>query len=409
MFAGLSLDQAPPFNAPIKFFLIAPIFAIVAGLVILFGDFSLLSHDNSTIALLHLLSIGFIVMVMFGALQQMLPVVAGAVIPKAQLVANITFGLILSGVITFTLGFIFYHKILLFSAASFLLLGLLFFSSIALFALLKIKNKTPIVWAIILSIVFFFVTFLLGTHLIISHATTNISPIHYELVNLHLSFAFFGWVFMLICGITFQVVPMFWVSDPFDKKLQVGLIGGIIFALVTLVLNFNLMFQTIISLVMIIYSFTTLQKLNNRKRKLKDQSVIYWKIAIYFLLLATIYWGLQIFFSFPNEILAILAGGFILSLINGMLYKIIPFLVWFHLSAKGIFDIPTMKEMIKNKNIERQRYFHILFFITLIIGIFLQNNIMIKLSALFFVISNVYLIRNFMSCVKIYIQKNKRA
>lgn len=406
MFAGLSLDQAPPFESPIKFFLIAPIFSIVAGLVILFGDFTLSSHDNSTIAILHLLSIGFIVMVMFGALQQMLPVVAGAVIPKAKLVANITFILLVLGIIFFAFGFIMYQKILLFSAASFLLFGLLFFSSIALFALLKIKNKTPIVWAIILSIVFFFITFLLGIHLLISHASLNFTNNHYEFVNLHLSFAFFGWVFMLICGVTFQVVPMFWVSDPFNKKIQISLIFGIILALIILVLGYELLFQIIISFVMLAYSFTTLQKLNNRKRKLKDQSVIYWKIAIYFLILTTLYWGLQNFLTLPNEILAILAGGFVLSLINGMLYKIIPFLVWFHLSAKAIFDIPTMKEMIKNKNIERQRYFHILFFVTLIIGLLVQSAILIKISAILFILSNVYLVYNFMSCVKIYMRNN---
>jgi len=404
MFAGLSLDQAPPFEAPIKFFLLAPIFAIIAGLVVLFRDFTLSSHDNSTIAILHLLSIGFIIMVMFGALQQMLPVIAGAVIPKAKLVANITFGLLIVGIVSFVLGFILYHKILLLSAASFLLLGLLFFSSIAFFSLLKIKNKTPIVWAIILSIMFFFITFLLGVHLIISHVSSNFTNSHYEFVNLHLGFAFFGWIFMLISGITFQVVPMFWVSDPFTKKVQISLILGIILALITLVLRYELLFQSIISLVMLVYSFTTLQKLNNRKRKLKDQSVIYWKLAIYFLVLTILYWGAQYFLTIPNEILAVLAGGFILSLINGMLYKIIPFLVWFHLSAKGIFNIPTMKEMIKDKNIEIQKYFHIAFFIMITLSLFFQSNMMIKLSAFLFILSNIYLLYNFMSCVKIYMK-----
>lgn len=36
MYSGLSLDQAPPFEAPLKFFLTAPIIASLAGALILF-------------------------------------------------------------------------------------------------------------------------------------------------------------------------------------------------------------------------------------------------------------------------------------------------------------------------------------------------------------------------------------
>ena len=42
------------------------------------------------IANIHLLTIGYILLAIFGALLQMLPVVAGAIIPKPKLVANIT-------------------------------------------------------------------------------------------------------------------------------------------------------------------------------------------------------------------------------------------------------------------------------------------------------------------------------
>ena len=39
--------------------------------------------------------------------------------------------------------------------------------------------------------------------------------------------------------------------------------------------------------------------------------------------------------------------GFALSVIHGMLYKIIPFLVWFHLFRGGIKKgVPNMKEII---------------------------------------------------------------
>jgi hypothetical protein len=89
-FTGLSLDQAPPISAPVRFFLTAPLFAMVAAALILFFDPALLMSRFSleTIAVTHLFTIGFIAMVMLGALQQMLPVLAGVSLPKASLVAT---------------------------------------------------------------------------------------------------------------------------------------------------------------------------------------------------------------------------------------------------------------------------------------------------------------------------------
>ncbi len=38
-----------------------------------------------------------------------------------------------------------------------------------------------------------------------------------------------------------------------------------------------------------------------------------------------------------------------MAVMTGMLYKIVPFLAWFHLNAMGYMTIPTMKEMLHEK------------------------------------------------------------
>ena len=215
MFAGLSLDQAPPFRAPLKFFLTAPIFACIAGGFFLFGSgFEI--HSPNTIATIHLLTIGFMVKIVFGALQQMLTVVAGAVIPKPMIVANTTYTLLVLGIISFVVGFVLYNKLLFFIASNFLLLGLFLFTSIALVQLLKVQNKSWIVLGMIISLLFFMSAFFIGIQLIISHALGNISPYHYDIALIHYNYIFFGFIFLLIVAITFQVVPMFWVADSFS-------------------------------------------------------------------------------------------------------------------------------------------------------------------------------------------------
>ncbi|MFA7070388.1 MAG: hypothetical protein WC144_06065, partial [Sulfurimonas sp.] len=105
-FEGLSLDQAPPISAPLRFFLSAPLFGVVAGVIMLFGDPTLLvsRFSSETILLTHVLTIGFLALIMFGALIQMLPVLAGVSIPKATLVSKISHFLISLGLILMIVG-----------------------------------------------------------------------------------------------------------------------------------------------------------------------------------------------------------------------------------------------------------------------------------------------------------------
>ena len=68
--AQLSLDQAPPFSVPLRFFVTAPLFAIAAALVLLwYGPAALDSRwTPAVLAITHLMTLGFVVMVMSGAL-----------------------------------------------------------------------------------------------------------------------------------------------------------------------------------------------------------------------------------------------------------------------------------------------------------------------------------------------------
>jgi len=89
----------------------------------------------------------------------------------------------------------------------------------------------------------------------------------------------------------------------------------------------------------------------------------------------------------------------------GMMYKIIPFLVWFHLNGMGYMSIPTMNEMI-NKNLSRLQF--ILFIASLIGFIFsFYYGSMLKISALSFIVSMMILEYNMVEPMLIY-RKTKK-
>lgn len=88
---GLSLEQAPPISVPFRFFLTAPFFAILIGIMFLVYPADVITnrYSNESIAVAHLFTLGVLSMIIFGAMQQMLPVLAGAIIKKAKLFAFI--------------------------------------------------------------------------------------------------------------------------------------------------------------------------------------------------------------------------------------------------------------------------------------------------------------------------------
>ena len=91
--------------------------------------------------------------------------------------------------------------------------------------------------------------------------------------------------------------------------------------------------------------------------------------------------------------------GVILTMINGMLYRIVPFLTWFHLQhmqvAERRFDIkvPHMKLFISDQAVRRQYYVH-LAAVLCMVAASVSPEVMIYPAATLLFISNLLLLTN---------------
>lgn len=409
MFRGVSLDQAPPFEAPLKYFLTAPVFLIVGGLFSLINsDYSL--YSPKFFANIHTFTIGFMIFIVFGAMQQMLPVVAGAVIKQPKIFANVTYIFLLIGTIFYISGFYFDLKSFLFISSVSLIIAVIFFSSIVIINLVKIKNKSYIIKGMILSFINLFVAVFAGSYLLINHSVNSFNEFYSILTILHYNYIAFGFLFTLIASITFQVLPMFWVAESFTQIEQKGIIYGSNLALILLVINeiYDLIsysfYKLVISSFLLSFALIAIRKLKNRKRKLKDFTVDYFFIGFIFLILFIIVWNIIDYTQIPYKMLGVLFGfGFVISIMIGMLYKIIPFLTWFHLSNSGVFAIPTMRDMIPQKFIKIQFFSYLVSIVVLILGLILKSFVLVKVFGLIFLISSILLIYNLIIPAKIYL------
>lgn len=396
VFAGLSLDQAPPYSATMKFFITGFVYALLCGVYLLFNP----SFYNPVF--IHLFTLGFMAMVMFGAIFQFLPVVGGITFKNIVFLSNFVYFCLNLGIVSFFAAFTTFNTLLFFMATAFLAFGV---AAMALSVIVKVilsKTKNISIISIAAALTFLLLGMLLGTHLLSAYGISKFSRHFILLKDIHLHFLLYGWSLILIMGVSFQVIPMFWVSVDYVKKVKLFFVFGMSFLLFLYAISSFYALQDLIKplilLLASIYAFSIMLKLKNRKRKLSDYSVRFWYIAMISLILSSIAFLLNL-----HEVgYKVFAYGFIYGVISAMIYKIIPFITWFFLSAKGLFDIPTMKEMIPSGRLQQVFYIYLLGYLTLLLTILTQNeSIKIFFAFLSIALSLLHLI-SFINVIKIY-------
>lgn len=411
----LLVNQAPPIWAPMRFFITAPLFGIVAGLLILMSDSEVLINRFAvdTIVITHLMTIGFFTFIMLGALTQMLPVISGVKIPKVTTYTTISHILLSLGMVMMAIGLKYRLQELLSISVFYLGIGFLLILTIIVYSMRNIINFTATIKGVLVSLFFAFLIVFLGLLLLNEYATNLFSPYHYVVANIHSVWAIFGFAGILIIAISFHILPMFYVAPRFKnfcKKRVVYLIStGLFLWSLTNIYNEAYALYAKLFIITFFWAFATAVwiKLNKRKRPITDMTIWYWRVASIYLTLGSFLWIFDEFFKHEYIVMvAVLIGvGFILSIMIGMLYKIVPSLVWFHLNAQGYMNIPILDEMI-NKNLAKIQF--ILLQIALVGFLFaFYMPIMLIPSALSFIVSMIILEYNILSVVLVYIRTLK--
>jgi len=409
-FNGLSVDQAPPISAPLRFFLTAPLFGVIAGILMLLSDTSSLTNRYSIDAIIitHAITIGIFSFVMFGALTQMLPVLTGTKIFKVKLVTSLAHIMIVIGLLSMIVGLKFTINEL--TTLSYLSLGggfMLMILSIAN-SLRGVKNFTATVKGMTASLIFAFFITILGVMMLFEYASGSVGERHYIYANIHSVWAIFGFCGLLIIGVAFQVLPMFYVAPHFKRfckkrvvvLISIGLFIWLIFN--SLYDEYSLYAKLWIATFFWAFATTVWLKFNKRKRPVSDVTVWYWRAASIFLTLGSFLWIFDEFFKHEYIVMVaiLIGGGFTLSIMIGMLYKIVPFLVWFHLNSMGYMTIPTINEMI-DKDLARIQFVLLILSIIGFIFAFYMPKLLVP-SASFFIISMLILEYNILAPVLVY-------
>jgi len=396
---GLLLQFLPPFNIIGRFFLTASLFGLIGSLLALYMS---ISKAFNLPPLVHSFTLGFLATAMVGALFQMLPVVAGAVIKRAVLKATAIHVLLLIGIPIFLIGLLSGRAKFTLTGAILVAIGLMGASVLFLIDLLRVKSHVPTSRGMKFSILNFAVGILLAILLALDRSGFHFTD-YGRVLNLHLSFVLIGWIFLLIASVSFQVVEMFFVTPPYPKRFA-WLLPPLITLLLLLkiILGDLFIIDIFLSALMILQALLTLDRFRKRRRKIPDPLINFWQVGMVALIASSLlYPFLQRFFL----LFLFLFGTFAQSVVFAMMYRIVPFLVWLHISNKGVPNPPTMHEVISRKRIYVSLYVHLFSVLSLFVAYLIGFGWLYVIASAAYTLSFLILFLNLSSAILLYIRR----
>ncbi len=418
----LSFEQTPALTVPLRFFLTAPLFAVAAAAILLwYGPEALATRwSPAALALTHLLTLGFLASAMSGALLQILSVVAGINIPRPQTTAAVIHASLTAGAAALALGFLLGLAPLFQIAVPLLLsaFGILLF--VCAYGLWRAPGRSDMITAIRFALAALAIAVVLGASAASLFAWQLPVPLQ-RVVRLHVAWGLLGWVGLLIIGVAYQVVPMFQVTPVYPQSVTRWL-SRVLFAslgiwsvIATLSEGRHTLLNALSSELLYggfaVFGVTTLYLLWHRKRPKPDPTTLFWRTSLLSLLTCMALWiigellpqfALSRAFPFLLGILFIV--GFAYSVINGMLYKIVPFLVWYHLQNQltgGCTKAPNVKQILPDGVAESQFRAHVAALLLLVASA-IWPEYLTHVAAIVFGISSCWLAFNLMTTARIY-------
>lgn len=423
MHPELSFEQAPPIGVPFRFFLTAPWFGVAAGVLLFLqgGDMLASRWTPAALAGTHLLVAGFMLQAMCGALLQFVPVAAGGNIWRPRLVAAVVHPLLIAAVVLLVAAFLSQHAALFLAAAHGFPLALGLFGVVVSVALWRTPARGPTIVALRIAVIGLLVTMVLGVTLATGLARNADWPL-LALTDLHAAWGLGGWALLLLAGVSYFVVPMFQLTPSYPAWLARGLPLLLLAVLLVWSSQFRATEQSESLAIFIgglgvsgLFAAETLHLQHRRRRKVSDVTLLFFRTAMLALLAVLV--SALAFAMLPHLRLdpraAVWLGmlaivGVFVSAINGMLYKIVPFLNWLHLqNLCGLQAIPpTMHQMIPEKAMRGQLHLHLAALALLLAAVWLP--VLARPAGLLFALSSAWLGWNLFGAVRVYVRFKNR-
>lgn len=377
---GLSTQRAPSPTLVVPYFIFSAIAFLIFSVLLFFSIPELSMHfmNPKILALTHFAALGWISMIIMGALYQLVPVIfeTGLYSQKLGKFNFIIFG-------TGILGMVWSFWTLHFKNWLFLFGGLVFLAfmifSFNIFKSISRSAKSHFAGKLVLSAIFWLlITGLLGFLLTLNYTFPFLKQDQFNLLKTHAHFGMIGWLLFLVMGVSAVLIPMFLVSHDLKEGFLKKALYICNFALLLISIDLIVFAGTQwipVYLLIFFFGFSYFLRyiFDSYRKKLRklDIGMKHSMISFVFLLIPGV---LAVFLSLSGwkmmpdiHQLIIPYGmsifiGFFSNLILGQMYKTLPFILWLHRYKHlvGKNEIPMPKDLYSESLAQWQYYIYLL-------------------------------------------------
>lgn len=402
---SVSKDFAPPFGMIAPYFAVGAFFYLFSALYALFlTPDSLHFLSGTVIGWVHLFLLGFVMMVIFGAMAQLVPVVL-EVGHFAVAFYYLIWPLLLIGTVLMVFGFITAPSLLPYGGTVVLIAMIIFMLDIFL-TLRSVESFTFPMKSVIIANAFLLMGVIAGIVLALVYAgRIDLDPT--ALLKGHVFAMVGGYIMVTVMGLSMVLIPMFGLAHDFSwrpVKAAVALMGIAVISMLFSALFGGRELPEYLAYAagaasLLFYGRQVVILYRKRARKEHDIYAVSLYIAYGSLAAAVL---MAVLFLLGGGVQLLLVAGWIMFvgffgfLITGHLYKIVPFLVWFErFSPKvGKEKVPMLADMVPERGAYAQTAFSTAGTVLIAAGILFENEVFFKGGASALSVGAVFLLLN---------------
>lgn len=421
----LFFSNSPDLSASLRFFINVPVFLLLASLLLWWAGAGAFDSrwTAAALALTHLLTLGVLASAMIGALLQILPVTSSVYVARTRLTATVVHLALTSGTILLAIGFMTTQPMITRLAALLLAIAFGWFLAAIMIGVrshrhTRTMGSEPLFRAAQLAVLALFLTVVLGLILLAVRAW-GIRLSVPGLTDIHGAWGLLGWMGLLLMGVTFKVIPVFQSTELYPRAIM-RFMPPIVFTLLVIWaallvwLPYGVLWPAratgfLLGACYAGYALVSLHLLRTRKRPSPDTTTRFWFVAMAsFVACLPVWLWLQIS---PDQRTAVTLGiliivGVAVSAINGMLYKVIPVLLWNHAQMplkKASPLVPKMKDILPDDIGVNQFRMHLLALVLLLLAS-RWPPAFTHVAAVTAGVSALWLARNMISALRTYLR-----
>ena len=416
MFAATTitgLQKTTSYKVVLPFYIYAALSFLLACVLLLVNTGVVHQHyfQPQTLAITHLMALGWGTMIILGASHQLLPVLIEGKLDSETL-AHFSFFLGAIGIPFLVAGFYFFHL------GWVLQTGAILVNASVICYFLNVINsifesKRFDIYALFISTaaLWLFITVFFGLLLVFNFTRSILPENSLEYLSLHAHMGLVGWFLLLVIGVASRLIPMFLISKYSDTRtlwwiytlVNAALLG---FTLLKTLKWYPQLYYTpflLVFIALILFGNYCYKAYKVRIRKQVDEQmkISLLSVALLFLPLLSLF-GVIYFISVDEQVsnVVLLYGfciffGWITAIIFGMTFKTLPFIVWNKVyQSRALGKTPAPKELFSEKLFKLMSICYLLGFVLFIAGIIFLNDIMLKGGAAALLASAIFYVAN---------------